>query len=124
MKIAPEMYVTTYHSRMPQLFQPSRRVHGVHQGPRRPAWNRSAANTPIWHQTELSTRMIVLPSENGMFSFAGSVCHSWGATERMVKYIANRPAKNMSSLASHTIVPTWTRFGRLTVACGLSTAEA
>jgi hypothetical protein len=31
----------------------------------------------------------------------------------MVKYIANRPAKNMSSLESQTIVPTLTRFGRV-----------
>src|SRR5215475_15756013 len=34
-------------------------------------------------------------------------------TERIVKYIANRPAKNMSSLDNHTIVPTLTRFGRV-----------
>src|SRR5215468_5956012 len=34
-------------------------------------------------------------------------------TERIVKYIANRPAKNMSSLDNHTIVPTATRFGRV-----------
>jgi hypothetical protein len=30
-----------------------------------------------------------------------------------VKYIANRPAKNMSSLDSHTMVPTLTMFGRV-----------
>ena len=35
-------------------------------------------------------------------------------TERMVKYIANRPAKNISSLASHTMVPTEVMFGRVT----------
>jgi hypothetical protein len=29
-----------------------------------------------------------------------------------VKYIAKRPAKNISSLESHTIVPTLTMFGR------------
>jgi hypothetical protein len=28
-----------------------------------------------------------------------------------VKYIANSPAKNMSSLESHTMVPTLTMFG-------------
>ncbi|GGS87380.1 hypothetical protein GCM10010176_033840 [Nonomuraea spiralis] len=33
-------------------------------------------------------------------------------TDRMVKYIANSAAKNMSSEDSHTIVPTLTRFGR------------
>ncbi|GAA4728605.1 hypothetical protein GCM10023216_19970 [Isoptericola chiayiensis] len=42
---------------------------------------------------------------------------SSGITERTVKYMANRPAKNISSLASHTIVPTETVFGRLTVTC-------
>ena len=31
----------------------------------------------------------------------------------MVKYIANRPAKNISSLDSQTIVPTLTMFGRV-----------
>jgi hypothetical protein len=30
-----------------------------------------------------------------------------------VKYIANRPAKNMSSLESQTMVPTLTMFGRV-----------
>jgi hypothetical protein len=30
-----------------------------------------------------------------------------------VKYIANRPAKNISSLESHTIVPTLTMLGRV-----------
>lgn len=33
-------------------------------------------------------------------------------TDRMVKYIANSAAKNMSSEDSHTIVPTLTRLGR------------
>ncbi len=36
-----------------------------------------------------------------------------GCTDRIVKYIANRPAKNISSLDSHTIVPTLTMFGRV-----------
>jgi hypothetical protein len=31
----------------------------------------------------------------------------------MVKYMANRPAKNISSLLSHTMVPTLTMFGRV-----------
>ena len=35
-------------------------------------------------------------------------------TARVVKYIAKRAAKNMSSLESQTIVPTATRLGRLT----------
>ena len=33
--------------------------------------------------------------------------------ERTVKYMANRPAKNISSLESQTIVPTLTTFGRV-----------
>jgi hypothetical protein len=32
---------------------------------------------------------------------------------RTVKYIANRPAKNINSLDSQTMVPTLTRFGRV-----------
>jgi hypothetical protein len=44
----------------------------------------------------------------------------------MVKYIANSPAKNMSSLESQTIDPTEAMFGRLTTACvgPVSTADA
>jgi hypothetical protein len=47
-------------------------------------------------------------------------------TERIVKYIANSAAKNISSEESQTIVPTLTMFGRLTAPCadGLSTAVA
>jgi hypothetical protein len=35
----------------------------------------------------------------------------------MVKYIANKAAKNISSLASHTIVPTATALGRVIFWC-------
>src|SRR5579875_3680303 len=35
------------------------------------------------------------------------------STERIVKYIANNAAKNMSSLDNQMMVPTLTRFGRL-----------
>src|ERR1700749_1274547 len=35
------------------------------------------------------------------------------STERIVKYIANSAAKNMSSLDNQMMVPTLTRFGRL-----------
>jgi hypothetical protein len=38
-------------------------------------------------------------------------------TERSVKYIAKSAAKNISSLESHTIVPTDTMLGRLAGAC-------
>src|SRR3954453_13349762 len=42
-----------------------------------------------------------------------SVClaHSSGAAARIEKYIANSAAKNISSLESHTIVPTLTMLG-------------
>src|SRR3712207_2326378 len=103
---------------MPQLRQPCRRVHGVHHGPSAAGWNRSAAKTPIWHHTELSTRLMVLTAENGMFSFSGSAAHRSGRTARIVKYIAKSPAKNISSLDSHTIVPTWTMFGLFTAVGG------
>ena len=36
-----------------------------------------------------------------------------GCTARAVKYMANSPAKNISSLDSHTMVPTLTTFGRV-----------
>jgi hypothetical protein len=38
-------------------------------------------------------------------------------TALIVKYIANKAAKNMSSLASHTIVPTATALGRVIFWC-------
>src|SRR5919202_6041372 len=115
MNRAPATYVSTYHSRMPQVHRPCSRVQIFHQRfARVRGWKRSAANTPIWHQIELATRLIVLAAEKGMFSFAGSVPHRSGRTARIVKYIANSPAKNISSLDSHTIVPTCTRFGRFT----------
>src|SRR3954468_607485 len=44
----------------------------------------------------------------------GTCIGQWsGCTDRTVKYMANRPAKNISSLESHTIVPTLTTFGRV-----------
>jgi hypothetical protein len=43
----------------------------------------------------------------------------------MVKYIAKSPAKNISSLESHTMVPTDTMFGRFTwTGAALCTAVA
>src|SRR5437763_16206745 len=38
---------------------------------------------------------------------------SFECTDRIVKYMANRPAKNISSLESQMIVPTLTMFGRV-----------
>src|SRR5215210_5900617 len=94
--------------------------------PVRPGWNCSAFHTPSWHHTELTTRTSVLTLEKGTFSFSGPDTHCSGTTARIVKYIANSPAKNMSSLESQTIVPTEAMFGRLTTACvgPVSTADA
>ena len=103
-----------YHSRRPQPLIPA-------SEPVRLTCPRSAANTPIWQVKELATSTVVLTMANGMFSIAVSVCHSgsvpFGAawalvTLRIVKYAANRAAKNISSEASHTMVPTATMSGR------------
>src|SRR3954466_1969624 len=49
-----------------------------------------------------------------MLSPSGSVIgQSPGCTDRTVKYMANSPAKNISSLDSHTMVPTLTMLGRV-----------
>src|SRR3954453_13440105 len=57
--------------------------------------------------------MIVTTSAYGTFSSVGGCGHPVVDRARAVKYIANRPAKNISSLASQTIVPTLTMFGRV-----------
>ena len=101
------MYVSAYHSRMPHSRTCS-------SEPVRAGWNCSAFQTPNWHQTELITRISVFTAAYGTFSFAVFSVHSSGTTERIVKYIANSPAKNISSLDSHTMVPTDAMFGRLT----------
>src|SRR5688572_6903225 len=77
----------------------------------------SAANTPSWQVTEESTRTVVVSVENGMLSSSGSVTHSSGLTERIVKYMANRAAKNISSEESQTMVPTAVMSGRLAGTC-------
>ncbi len=50
----------------------------------------------------------------GMLRSSVSWAHSSGEVLRRVKYIAKSPAKNITSLPSHTIVPTATGSGRLT----------
>ncbi len=100
------MYVKTYHSRIPHL--PTSVSLPVRLGT--PC---SALKTPNWHHTDEITRIVVLASANGTFSISVFSVHNSGATERMVKYIAKRPAKNMISLESHTMVPTATMSGRL-----------
>src|SRR3954453_23421070 len=57
--------------------------------------------------------MIVTTSAYGMFSSVGGCGHPVVDRARAVKYIANKPAKNISSLASQTMVPTLTMFGRV-----------
>ncbi len=49
----------------------------------------------------------------GRFSSVGCIGQSSGCAARTVKYIAKSAAKNISSLESHTIVPTLTMFGRV-----------
>ena len=56
----------------------------------------------------------MLTVAKGTLSRAVFSAHSSGSTERIVKYIAKSPAKNMSSLESHTMVPTETMLGRVT----------
>ena len=60
-----------------------------------------------------ATRMIVKTVAYGRFSSVGSGGHPSVARARAVKYMANSPAKNISSLESQMIVPTLTMFGRV-----------
>ena len=60
------------------------------------------------------TSTIVLAVANGTLSVGVCSAHKSGRTSRIVKYIANSPAKNISSLESQTIVPTETMLGRVT----------
>src|SRR5690554_508972 len=111
MNAAPMRNVRVVHSCMPQRLT-------CRSEPVRCGWNRSAAQTPIWQVTELSTRIVVLIAAKVRLSFCVCSAHISGSAARVVKYIAKRPAKNMSSEASHTMVPTETGFGRLTLSCG------
>src|SRR5262249_25026084 len=88
---------------------------------------RSAAKTPIWQVKEESTRIVVFVAEKGTLRWEAFSCQNVGPdTDRSVKYIAKRAAKNISSELSQTMVPTLTMFGRLTdpCACPVSTAVA
>src|SRR3954467_13536408 len=73
----------------------------------------SAAKTPNWQVTDESTRMIVNTSAYGRSRCVGGCGHPTVDRARAVKYMANSPAKNISSLESQTIVPTLTMFGRV-----------
>src|SRR5437667_8635057 len=99
--------VSTYHSRRPHRA-------GLKTLPVRLIWPRSTANTPIWQVTLESSSTVVLIEPSVRFRCAPGQGSPWPlSTERMVKYIANNAAKNMSSEDSHTMVPTLTRFGLL-----------
>src|SRR6478752_1784244 len=112
MKNAPMRNVRVIHSFIPQRF--TWKIDPVRTG-----WNRSAAHTPIWHVTDDRTRTVVLIAAKVTLSFGVFSAQASGAAPRSVKYMAKRPAKNMSSLANQTIVPTETGFGRLTLTWGL-----
>src|SRR5579862_9311766 len=77
-------------------------------------WPRSTANTPIWQVTLDSSRTVVLTDPSAMSRCAPGHGSDWPlSTDLMVKYIANRAAKNISSEESQMMVPTLTRFGLL-----------
>src|ERR1700712_1312298 len=57
--------------------------------------------------------MMVKTVAYGTASSVGGGGQAPVARAREVKYMAKRPAKNISSLASQTIVPTLTMFGRV-----------
>ncbi len=54
----------------------------------------------------------MLTDAKGTSSFSVLCAHRSGLTARIVKYDANRAAKNISSLDSQMIVPTLTMLGR------------
>ena len=62
--------------------------------------------------TDDSTRIVVFTVANGRSSSAVFSAHRSGDTARIVKYDANRAAKNISSLDSQMMVPTLTMLGR------------
>jgi hypothetical protein len=68
------------------------------------------------------TKMMVLVRAKGTFKRAVSASQIAGALARRLKYIANSPAKNITSLPSHTIVPTEVGLGRLITGLVLAVA--
>src|SRR5690606_35391533 len=111
-KTEPMMYASVIPSIDPQRV--TWKIEPVREG-----WNRPAAHTPNWHVKDESTRTVVFAAAQVTLSFSVWIAHSPGTEARSVKYSAKRPAKNMSSLASHTIVPTETGFGRFTTTWAL-----
>jgi hypothetical protein len=72
----------------------------------------SAANTPNWAVKEEATRIRVFIKAKRTSSLAVSEDQISGELARRLKYMANSAAKNMTSLPSHTIVPTEVELGR------------
>ena len=72
----------------------------------------SAANTPIWQVNDERISTVVTGTAIAMFSSVGGGGQLPCAWARATKYIANRPAKNISSLESQMMVPTLTMLGR------------
>lgn len=58
--------------------------------------------------------MMVLVRANGTFRSLTDSSHMAGDCERRLKYMAKRPAKNITSLPSQTMVPTEAVAGRFT----------
>src|SRR5215471_8851440 len=98
---------STYHLRSPHDMK-------LKIEPVRLIWPRSTANTPIWQVTLDATSTRVFAVASGRSRSAIGQAKPWPlSTERIVKYIANSAAKNISSLDSQIMVPTLTRFGLL-----------
>src|SRR6516164_8704302 len=98
---------STYHSRSPHDMK-------LKIEPVRLIWPRSTANTPIWQVTLDATSTRVFAVASGRSRSAIGQARPWPlSTERIVKYIANSAAKNISSLDNQIMVPTLTRFGLL-----------
>ena len=110
--------VSTYHSRRPQLI-------GRKMDRDRRTWPRSIAKTPIWQVTleASSTRVLVVASGRSRCT-GGHFSPSPLSTERIVKYMANSAAKNISSEDSQMIVPTLTRLGLLVGVRGVTSLVA
>ena len=68
--------------------------------------------------TDERTKIVVLKAAKGILSISVDSAQIAGpCTARVVKYIANNAAKNISSLESQTIVPTATALGRVILWC-------
>src|SRR4029453_19503624 len=59
------------------------------------------------------TRTRAFTEANGTLSFSVCSAHRSDDSDGIWKYRANSPAKNISSLPSHTMVPTDTMLGRV-----------